>query len=145
MIVPLSLLATSSLCWTRAPGPMGNLADLILREPRHFTRLFAGWALFCQQFVLLNPQVRGRAQNHQNGRKWIQNGRQALRIHPHESYGRSQAFATGPAAPNPPKQARNCRSACSRPPPLSSTAPDRGAPDQTGHRHVLCQKLLLRF
>ena len=33
--------------------------------------------------------------------KWVQNGRQVLRIHPNGSHGRSQASGTGPVAPNP--------------------------------------------
>ena len=54
---------------------------------------------------MLKSQIRGRAPNLQNGAKWVQNGRQVSRIHPNESYGRSRALTTGPAAPNPPKQA----------------------------------------
>merc|ERR1711966_626532 len=49
-----------------------------------------------QQFRLLKPQIRGRAQNHQNGAKWVENGRQHPRIDPNESYGRSEAFGTVP-------------------------------------------------
>ena len=52
---------------------------------------------------MLKSQIRGRAQNHQNGLKWVQNGRQVLRIGPHESHGRSGASGTGPAAGNPAK------------------------------------------
>ena len=52
---------------------------------------------------MLKSQIGGRAQNHQNCPKWVQNGRQVSRIHPNESYGHSRAFATGPAAQNPPK------------------------------------------
>ena len=47
---------------------------------------------------MLKSQIRGRAQNHQNGPKWVENGRQVLRIHPNGSHGRSQAFGTAPAA-----------------------------------------------
>ena len=50
---------------------------------------------------MLKSQIRGRAQNHQNGPKWVENGRQASRIGPEASHGRSQAFGTGPAAQNP--------------------------------------------
>ena len=46
---------------------------------------------------MLKSQIRGRAQNHQNGPKWVENGRQASRIGPQASHGRSQAFGTGPA------------------------------------------------
>ena len=82
---------------------------------------------------IVQPQIRGWAQNHQNGPKWVQNGRQVSRMHPNESYGRSRAFATGPVAQNSAKQTRNSKSACSRPSLLSWTAPNRGAPVQTGH------------
>ena len=47
---------------------------------------------------MLKSQIRGRAQNHQNGAKWVENGRQASRIGPNESHGRSGAFRTGPVA-----------------------------------------------
>ena len=47
---------------------------------------------------MLKSQIRGWAQNHQNGPKWVENGRQAPRIGPQASHGRSQAFGTGPAA-----------------------------------------------
>ena len=50
---------------------------------------------------MLKSQIRGRAQNHQNGPKWVQNGRQDPRIGPNESHGRSAASGTGPAAKNP--------------------------------------------
>ena len=50
---------------------------------------------------MLKSQIRGLAQNRQNGSKWVENDRQASRIHPHGSHGRSQAFGTGPAAKNP--------------------------------------------
>ena len=53
---------------------------------------------------ILNPQIRGPAQNYQNGSKWVQNGRQVLRIGPHESHGHSGAFGIGPAAENPSKR-----------------------------------------
>ena len=39
--------------------------------------------------------------------KWIENGRQASRIHPHGSHGRSRAFGTGPAAKSPAKSPRS--------------------------------------
>ena len=58
--------------------------------------------------------IRGWAQNHQNGLKWVQNGRQTLRIGPHESYGRSGAFRTSPVAQTLPKPSRNPRSASSQ-------------------------------
>ena len=47
---------------------------------------------------MLKSETRGRAQNHQNGPKWVENGRQASRIGPNESHGRSGAFRTGPVA-----------------------------------------------
>ena len=50
---------------------------------------------------MLKSQIRGRAQNHQNGPKWVENGRRVLRIGPQASHDRSQAFGTGPAAKNP--------------------------------------------
>ena len=50
---------------------------------------------------MLKSQIMGRAQNHPNGPKWVENGRQASRIHPSGSPGRSRAFGTGPAAKNP--------------------------------------------
>ena len=56
---------------------------------------------------MLKSQIRGRAQNHQNGPKWVENGRQASRIHPGGSHGRSRAFGTGPAAKNPAKSSRS--------------------------------------
>merc|ERR1711966_384125 len=51
-----------------------------------------------QQFRLLKPQIRGRAQNHKNGSKWVHNGRQASRIVPNESCDGSGAVPTGPVA-----------------------------------------------
>ena len=45
-------------------------------------------------------QIRAQAQNHQNGPKWVENGRQVLRIDPQASHDRSQAFGTSPAAKN---------------------------------------------
>ena len=50
---------------------------------------------------MLKSQIRGRAQNHQNGPKWVENGRQASRIGPQASHDCSQAFGTGPAAQSP--------------------------------------------
>ena len=47
---------------------------------------------------MLESQIRGPAQNPQIGEndpKWVQNGRQVLRIGPCESYGCSGAFGTG--------------------------------------------------
>ena len=44
---------------------------------------------------------------------------------PNESYGRSRALGTGPAAQNLAKQGKKSRS-----------APDAGAPSQNGHSHV---------
>ena len=55
---------------------------------------------------MLKSQIRGRAQNHRNGPKWVQNGRQASRIGPNESHGRSGAFGTGPAIQDPEKIAK---------------------------------------
>ena len=52
---------------------------------------------------MLKSQIRGRAQNHQNGPKWVENGRQASRIHSDGSHGRSGAFGTGPATKIPAK------------------------------------------
>ena len=43
---------------------------------------------------MLKSQIRGRAQNHQNGSKWVQNGRQVLRIKPRERRGHFQASGT---------------------------------------------------
>ena len=64
-------------------------------------------SVLSQQFRLLKPQIRGRAQNHQNGPKWVENDRQASRIHPYESHGRSGAFGTGPTAQNLTKSSRS--------------------------------------
>ena len=50
---------------------------------------------------MLKSQIRGRAQNHQNDLKWVENGRQASRIDPKASHGRFQAFGIGPAAKIP--------------------------------------------
>ena len=47
---------------------------------------------------MLKSQMKGQAQSHRNGLKWVENGRQALRIDPQASHGRSEAFGTGPAA-----------------------------------------------
>ena len=47
---------------------------------------------------MLKSQVRGLAQNPEIGEsdpKWVENGRQVLRIGPPESYGCSGAFGTG--------------------------------------------------
>ena len=44
---------------------------------------------------ILKSHIKGQAQNHQNGPKWFENGRQASRIDPNESRGRSGAFRTG--------------------------------------------------
>ena len=52
---------------------------------------------------MLKSQTRGRAQNHQNGPKWVESGRQDPTIGPNESYGRSGAFGTSPATKNPTK------------------------------------------
>ena len=52
---------------------------------------------------ILKSQIRGRAQNHQNGSNWVQNGRQVSRIHPNESSVGSRAFAAGPRAQTPSK------------------------------------------
>ena len=52
---------------------------------------------------MLKSQIKGPAQNHTNGPKWFENGRQASRIGPNESYGRSGAFGTCPMASNPRK------------------------------------------
>ena len=57
-------------------------------------------SVLSQQFRLLTPQIRARAQNDKNGSKWVQNGRQDPRIGPNESYGRSGVCGTGPAAKN---------------------------------------------
>ena len=47
---------------------------------------------------MLKSQIKGPAQNHTNGPTWVENGRQAPRIGPNESRGRSRAFRTGPEA-----------------------------------------------
>ena len=53
---------------------------------------------------MLKSQTRGRAQNHKNGPKWFENGRQASRIGQNESNRGSGAFPTGPAAKNSAKK-----------------------------------------
>ena len=63
---------------------------------------------------MLKSQTRGWAQNHQNGLKSVENGRQALRIGPNESHSRFGAFRAGPVTKTLPKPSRNLRSACSR-------------------------------
>ena len=73
---------------------------------------------------MLKSQIRGRAQNHQNGPKWVQNGRQASRIGPNESNHGSKAFPTRPRAKNIPKKGRNLEIGRSGPPLLGSTAQD---------------------
>ena len=87
---------------------------------------------------MLKSQIRGGAQNQQNGPKWVQNGRQASRIGQNESKHGSEAFPTGPGAKNPAKKARNLEICRSGPPLSGSTAqdlPDGGAPVQTGRGH----------
>ena len=49
---------------------------------------------------IFKSQISGWAQNHQNGPKGVENDRQASRIHPQASHGRSQGFGTSPAAKN---------------------------------------------
>ena len=56
---------------------------------------------------MLKSQIRGQAQNHQNGPKSVENGRQVLRIGPNESHGCSGACGTGPAAKNPANMRKN--------------------------------------
>ena len=73
---------------------------------------------------MFKSQIRGRAQNHQNGPKWLKNGRQASRIGPNESHHGAGAIATSPVAKNPTKKGRNLGIGPSRPPPLGSTAQD---------------------
>ena len=81
-------------------------------------------SVLSQQFRLWTPQIRGRAQNHQNGSKWVQNGRQASRIGPNESNHGSEAFPTGPGAKNLSKKGRNLEIGRSGPPLSGSTAQD---------------------
>ena len=45
-------------------------------------------------------QIRARPQSHPNGPKWLENGRQVLRIDPQASHDRSQNIGTSPAAKN---------------------------------------------
>ena len=71
---------------------------------------------------MLKSQIRGRAQNHQNDPKWVQNGRQDTRIGQNESYHGSGAFPTGPVAKNPPKKARTPEIDLFGPPLSGSTA-----------------------
>ena len=59
---------------------------------------------------MLKSQIRGRGQNHQNGPKWVENGRQASRIGPDASLGRSTAFGTGLEAENLRKYTKKSRS-----------------------------------
>ena len=47
---------------------------------------------------MLKSQIKGPAQNHQNGPKWFENGPQASKIDSNESSGHSGAFWTGPEA-----------------------------------------------
>ena len=72
-------------------------------ETRHMSAAETGQMSAVETRQMLKSQIRGWAQNHQNGPKWVENGRQASRIHPGGSHGRSGGFGTGPAAKNPPK------------------------------------------
>ena len=49
-----------------------------------------------------------RPQITQNGPKWVQNGRQVLRIGPRACRGHFLASGTGPAAKNPPTMSKKC-------------------------------------
>ncbi len=51
---------------------------------------------------MLKSQIRGRAQNHPNGSKWVEHGRQGSRMDAKQSHGCSGASGTGPAAQYPP-------------------------------------------
>ena len=86
-----------------------------LVSAEHIFSLEEQKSVLSQQFRLWTPQIRGRAQNHQNGPKWVQNGRQASRIGQNESKHGSEAFPTGPGAENPANKARNLKSACPGP------------------------------
>ena len=57
-----------------------------------------------------------RPQIIKNGSKWVQNGRQDLRIGPRACHGHFLASGTGPAAKNPPKYRPNSRSTAPRRP-----------------------------
>ena len=87
-------------------------------------------SVLSQQFRLLKPQIRGPAQNHQNGTTWVQNGRQDTRIGQNESYSGSGASPTGPVAKNLPKKARNPEIGLSGPP-LSGSTPVEGPLNRT--------------
>ena len=63
-------------------------------------------SVLSQQFTLLKSQIRGWAQIHQNGPKWVRNGCQDPRIGRNESYVSSAAFRTVPAAKNPAKSGK---------------------------------------
>ena len=71
----------------------------------HFTVVETGQMSGVETRQMLKSQIRGRAQNHPNGPKWVEHGRQVLRIGPNESHGRSTAFGTGPVAKTPAKSA----------------------------------------
>ena len=47
---------------------------------------------------MLKSQIKGLAQIHKNALKWVENGRQDLRIDPRACHGHFQASGTGPAA-----------------------------------------------
>ncbi len=73
--------------------------------------------------------MRGRAQNAEIGEndpKWVQNGRQVLRIGPYECYGCSGAFGTGlPHSMFFLRPARLARPPAGKQPRLEKSAPDR--------------------
>ena len=51
----------------------------------------------------MKSQIRSWAQSHENGAKWVENGRQAARSGPNECHGCCRAFGTGPATTDPAK------------------------------------------
>ena len=55
---------------------------------------------------MLKSQIGGLALNSENGPKWVQNGRQGLRIGLRACRGHFLASGTGPAAQVDPKSAR---------------------------------------
>ena len=68
-------------------------------------------SVLSQQFRLLKPQIRGRAQNDKNGPKWVQNRPFGLKLGPEACQDRSGAFGMGlthSKGPSPAKKVKKC-------------------------------------
>ena len=115
---------SQSLIWSAAAAASAG-QDLMLSQ--YYTSVLSQQqtsVLSQQQTSVLSQQqsqIRGWAQNHKNGPKWVENGRQASRIGQNESKHASGAFPTGPGAKNSTKKTRNNEIGLSGPPPSGST------------------------